>query len=341
MVKSSKSHQEEEMDDDKDFFAANLGSSQKGDAGSTIQQPTTPRSKHSVTEQRRRSKINERFQILRDLIPQNDQKRDKASFLLEVIEYIHFLQEKLQMYEGSYQGWSQEPTKLIPWRNNHGPVEGFADHSQVMMNGSGQENNAVTPTVLTNAEGFVESDLSTGAAYRAVNHSHGPATETIPLNVPLQPNMFPAGGRGAMPMQASFPDAEHMSSLVQCQLGQDRPCATEYAASSGAPNGQEFATENRAVNISNACSQGLLNTLTQALESSGVDISRANISVQIDVGKEANSRVMAMTYNMKDNRSLSPRNRAMLHSVVGSCVKDSDQAYKRVRTERRSNWKGL
>ncbi|KAE8732981.1 hypothetical protein F3Y22_tig00001644pilonHSYRG00054 [Hibiscus syriacus] len=43
------------------------------------------RSKHSVTEQRRRSKINERFQILRELIPNTDQKRDKASFLLEVI----------------------------------------------------------------------------------------------------------------------------------------------------------------------------------------------------------------------------------------------------------------
>nr|GMD56887.1 transcription factor BIM2-like isoform X3 [Ipomoea batatas] len=42
------------------------------------------RSKHSETEQRRRSKINERFQILRDLIPENDNKRDKASFLLEV-----------------------------------------------------------------------------------------------------------------------------------------------------------------------------------------------------------------------------------------------------------------
>lgn len=88
-----------------------------------------------------------RFQVLRDLIPQNDQKRDKASFLLEVlrstfnhlflvyilmdnsfscklnqnyfffqvIEYIQFLQDKLQIYEKSYEGWSQEPTKLIPW----------------------------------------------------------------------------------------------------------------------------------------------------------------------------------------------------------------------------------
>jgi hypothetical protein len=46
------------------------------------------RSKHSVTEQRRRSKINERFQILRELIPNSEQKRDTASFLLEVCHGI-------------------------------------------------------------------------------------------------------------------------------------------------------------------------------------------------------------------------------------------------------------
>lgn len=37
---------------------------------------------------------------------------------MQVIEYIQFLQEKLHMYEGTYQGWSQEPTKLMPWVNN-------------------------------------------------------------------------------------------------------------------------------------------------------------------------------------------------------------------------------
>ncbi|XP_042377860.1 transcription factor BIM2-like isoform X2 [Zingiber officinale] len=76
--------------------------------------PTTPKSKHSATEQRRRCKINDRFQILRDLIPQCDQKRDKASFLLEVIEYVKFLQEKVQKYE-TFPSWNQENEKLIPW----------------------------------------------------------------------------------------------------------------------------------------------------------------------------------------------------------------------------------
>lgn len=73
----------------------------------------TARSKHSATEQRRRSKINDRFQMLKDLLPQSDQKRDKASFLLEVVEYVKFLQEKVMRYE-AFPGWSQENTKLNP-----------------------------------------------------------------------------------------------------------------------------------------------------------------------------------------------------------------------------------
>lgn len=34
----------------------------------------------------------------------------------------------------------------------------------------------------------------------------------------------------------------------------------------------------------------LLNTLTQALQSSGVDLSQASVSVQIELGKQANRR---------------------------------------------------
>ncbi|KAL3621452.1 hypothetical protein CASFOL_036364 [Castilleja foliolosa] len=51
--------------------------------GKNSDKANATRSKHSVTEQRRRSKINERFQILRELIPHSDQKRDTASFMNE------------------------------------------------------------------------------------------------------------------------------------------------------------------------------------------------------------------------------------------------------------------
>lgn len=41
----------------------------------------------------------------------------KISLSMQVIEYVQYLQEKVQKYEGSYQNWSGEPTKLIPWVN--------------------------------------------------------------------------------------------------------------------------------------------------------------------------------------------------------------------------------
>ncbi|KAJ0094630.1 hypothetical protein Patl1_16630 [Pistacia atlantica] len=87
-MRTSKPNQDDEEYDDEDFMSKkettsncnnnNIKEGKNSDKASAI------RSKHSVTEQRRRSKINERFQILRDLIPHSDQKRDTASFLLEV-----------------------------------------------------------------------------------------------------------------------------------------------------------------------------------------------------------------------------------------------------------------
>ncbi|KAJ7540307.1 hypothetical protein O6H91_10G008300 [Diphasiastrum complanatum] len=78
---------------------------------------STPRSKHSATEQRRRSKINDRFQMLRNLVPHSDQKRDKASFLLEVIDYVQMLQEKVRKFEGVEQGRHQERLKNMVWES--------------------------------------------------------------------------------------------------------------------------------------------------------------------------------------------------------------------------------
>lgn len=41
---------------------------------------------------------------------------------MQVIEYIQFLQEKIQIYEQTYEGWNQEPTKLTPWVKLFGMV---------------------------------------------------------------------------------------------------------------------------------------------------------------------------------------------------------------------------
>lgn len=65
----------------------------------------TPRSKHSATEQRRRSKINDRFQMLRDLVPHSDQKRDKASFLLEVTKINNLIISSCYMASAAFILW--------------------------------------------------------------------------------------------------------------------------------------------------------------------------------------------------------------------------------------------
>lgn len=322
MVKSARSHQQEEEDDDEELASRSDGASTK--VGLTVQEDgklrdqkaNTPRSKHSATEQRRRSKINERFQVLRDLIPENEQKRDKASFLLEVIQYIQFLQEKLHMYEGSYQGWNQETTKLMPWKSNQRPLESFIDQPQDISNSSDHENNFVmTPTMLTNARVSVESDLSAAAT------SFHPS--------------FPDQG-GWIPLHGSVSDAERMwqarrpASEAE-KMWQARKCTTE----SNTLNEQdEPATENGTVSFSNAYSQRLLNTLKQSLQSSGVDLTQATISVQLDVAKGANSGLTAITSTGKGHENFSPCSQAVTYSRHGNSGKDSDQPRKRFRIEK-------
>ncbi|KAK4426279.1 Transcription factor BIM2 [Sesamum alatum] len=262
------------------------------------QKVNASRSKHSETEQRRRSKINERFQILRDLIPENDQKRDKASFLLEVIQYIQFLQEKLQMYEGSCQGWSPEPPKFSPWRINSGPVESFGDQSQLDRDLSGHEDNVVlNPTVLSNVQNSVESDLTGAALYRSTDNP--PMTmRALPLNMPPQGPMFES--MPAQPHPGSFPDAEPLTQQSRSHFWPGRSCGNDCSVPIYAANEEELKSESGEASISNSYSQGLLNSLSNALQASGVDLSQTSISVQLDIGKRTNGRNTNTTFNFKD-----------------------------------------
>ena len=41
-------------------------------------------------------------------------RNDKLSMSMQVIEYIQFLQDKVQKYEGPYPGWNQELSKPMP-----------------------------------------------------------------------------------------------------------------------------------------------------------------------------------------------------------------------------------
>ncbi|KAH8511156.1 hypothetical protein H0E87_008623 [Populus deltoides] len=238
MVKSAKSQLDEE-DETEDYDSSSYkGEVVKPESKSSEPKANANRSKHSETEQRRRSKINERFQALRNLIPQNDQKRDKASFLLEVIEYIQFLQEKLQMYEGSYEGWSQEPAKLLPWKIDRASAESLLDHTQVMKNGSAHENSVM----LANVHNSIESDMGAAAMYKTLDHPHGPTNPAIPFDVQTPSNVFAAVGRGGLPtqsLQESVSDVENMAYQLQSQLLHGRPCATECSTPNNTLNGQE------------------------------------------------------------------------------------------------------
>ncbi|CAH8304014.1 unnamed protein product [Eruca vesicaria subsp. sativa] len=233
MIKSAKgSSQEEDLDDEDEEFVTSKGNNtstsqcqrvdlrvkvdRKGNGNE--QKPNTPRSKHSATEQRRRSKINDRFQTLRQLIPNSDQKRDKASFLLEVIEYIHFLQEKVDKHE---------------------PPEG-------------------TVPVLAEAQ--------------AVTMDHQQC-----LNRTMDTTSFPVLGL--------------RNSFFSPELSQLCPVSSSDAAAMECENLREEEVEDLSIHkgtisISSVYSQGLLKTLSETLQASGVDLSRSRISVQIKLSKQ-------------------------------------------------------
>lgn len=276
-------------------------SSSPTDSKRVDQKTNALRSKHSETEQRRRSKINERFQILRDLIPENDQKRDKASFLLEVIQYIQFLQEKLQMYEGSCQGWSSESAKCLPMRINSGPVESFVEQSQFERNFYGHEDD-VHPTLLSNAQNSVEPDLTGATLYKSTDNLPM-TTQGLPLDMPLQAAIFESFPGQAL--QGSFPEADQLNQQSQCHFWQGRSCADDCSVPVYSANGEELKSESGEASISNVYSQGLLNSLRSSLQSSGVDLSQTSISVQLDIGKQTNDGSTNAVFSIKDQENAS------------------------------------
>ncbi|XP_059281914.1 transcription factor BIM2-like [Lycium ferocissimum] len=299
MVRTLKSNHHEEDEEDDDEFSSRTpdASSQKGKLEGKSK--SSHRSKHSETEQRRRIKINERFQTLRELLPESDQKRDRASFLLEVIQYIQFLHEKIQMYEGTCQGWSAEPSKLMPWRSTSGPVEGFVEHSQIIRNGSTREDNiGINPTL--------EPNFTAAALYRAADDSHMAADEAMRFNMPLQSNLFE--NVSVQPSQSS-PDAEHCTSQPQSLYWPGKQDTIESNDLSYGRNDQEeVKVDGEEAGISNAYSQRLLNTLNRTLASMGVDMSQANVRVQLDIGKSpSSSGATATTLSRGENYDHAPK----------------------------------
>ncbi|KAH9707820.1 transcription factor BIM2 [Citrus sinensis] len=316
-MRTTKGNREEEEYEDDEFMskkeaASNITNSNAKD-GKNSDKASVIRSKHSVTEQRRRSKINERFQILREIIPHSDQKRDTASFLLEVIEYVQYLQEKVQKYE----------------RNSHWRVQNFATQPHAIKNGSGPgsmfpgkfDDNSISmsPTMLTSTQTPVESDPNRDIACKPMDRQPEVANKGISISMPLQGNL-PAPARSDSvllhPLQRPVSDAQ----------------SNECPATTDTMNQQEELTvEGGTINISSIYSQGLLNNLTQALESAGIDLSQANISVQIDLGKRANRGLMPEASVAKDLENPPSINQAMAKLRDVSSGEDSDHSQKRLR----------
>ncbi|KAK7273273.1 hypothetical protein RIF29_14322 [Crotalaria pallida] len=332
MARSAKGQQQEFEDDDDDEGISSSPHKVKVDEPNRGKRANPHRSKHSETEQRRRSKINERFQVLRDLIPQNDQKRDKASFLLEVIEYIHFLQEKLQIYEQSYEGWNQEPMKLIPWRNHHRPAD--INPSQAMQNGSAYaKNDGISPSLPKNIQNPIESDLSTATIQKGC--TLGSVTEAVPFGIEMHLDMFDPVVSSGMPTQhlQQPVSSSDIPSHIQPQVWPSKLNRGNYAIPDNSLKEQEELTiESGSDSISSAYSQGILDTLTQALQSSGVDLSQTTLSVQIDV-RRAKTGSTPSASSLKGHEKQFESNQAMACSRVDYYSEDSEQSLKRLRRE--------
>ncbi|XP_025801930.1 transcription factor BIM2-like isoform X10 [Panicum hallii] len=287
--------------------------------GGTDQRPNTTRSKHSATEQRRRSKINDRFQILRELLPHNDQKRDKATFLLEVIEYIRFLQEKVQKYEATFPEWNQENAKLLPWSNMYFrsfwknaqskgqiPGDSLPDPSHFMRNGSSpgsnftgkldDNHNMVTSAAASGAQDQTETDRMASLCYRS--------TET-PANI-----------------------TNNVLSQSQPQWTGPSP-VDDCAVNSQMLNNQQLAIDEGTISVSSQYSQELLNSLTHALQSSGVDLSQASISVQINLGKRAVKRPAAGVPSKAPTDPASSNEIGQQLAMLGGGAEDPSHAAKR------------
>ncbi|CAM8885882.1 unnamed protein product [Rhodiola kirilowii] len=272
---------------------------------------TATRSKHSVTEQKRRRKINERFQQLRDLIPNSEQKRDTASFLLEVIDYVQYLQGEVQKYEGPYQQWSSEPTKLMPWRNNHWRTQSTTPQPLGNSVGDGyipKFNDTSQQPLLGHPQEFSEPNALADHVGKAMEQHSDLGNPAVSMEIPALTHPSQNDGLLSHQVQQPVSDAQFVEPSLAADILPD-------------PDG--LVIEGGTISISSAYSQGLLNTLTDALQRAGVDLSQANISVQIDLGKRANRGPAAA----EDYSNLHST-----HPPPSSIVEDFDQAQKKLKT---------
>lgn len=221
------------------------------------------------------------------------------------------MQEKVQKYEAS-PGWTQENTKLMPWKlprdtiiDNPDVLKNAPMEPEYMFSGKFDDNNiSVSPTMLSNVQNPTESELSAGVSYKLL--------EAPAIPVSMQTNPY-----------------DNMASHSQWFRS---PCPADSTVNSSTLNEQgELIIDEGTVSVSTAYSQELLTTLTQSMQSSGVDMSQASISVEINLGKRAVRRSADTTAvpGVKDQHDPSSGARTVGHSSVGSNGDEPKQVIKR------------
>ncbi|TVU28340.1 hypothetical protein EJB05_19855 [Eragrostis curvula] len=238
----------------------------RSSGSSADQGPSTPRSKHSATEQRRRTKINDRKARLKYygnycLTVIRRGTKHLSFSRRDVIEYIKFLQEKVQRYESTNPERNHEDSKSMPWAKvyyrscwkntqNISQVQGggLPDSTQDVNNEQcGSRPTTVVPVFSTqnNRETSTDDSPSQKVANTAQNWEKNSTSKELPWL------SMSTSDSGTKPLNKTERETVH---------GDTR-------------------------SLSNAYSQGLLHRLTEALKRSGVDPSQANISVEINMDK--------------------------------------------------------
>lgn len=128
--------------------------------------------------------------------------------------------------------------------------------SQLMRNGSGQEDNTVVmPAMLSNARNSAEPDLGEADAYDALNHHSMALNQSIPSQIPLQSGVLEDMRTQARQTSVSY--YGQLASQSQSQFWQVRQSTTENAVPCYAFGEQEELKVGSAeASFSNAYSQG-------------------------------------------------------------------------------------
>lgn len=190
----------------------------------------------------------------------------------------------------------------------------------VLKNGSGPESTClgrfdgnsatVTSTMQPNLQNPIESHTSRDVSFKAMDQQNELANKPITTSIPLQTGM-------PTPVPNNSASSEP----------QPRPVSNQCPNTIEALNHHEDeAIDGGRISISSPYSQRLLTSLSQALQSTNLDLSEATISLQIDFGKRANQAMTSGPSVAKDNE-----NPTLSGNHFGEAINDEDldQAQKR------------